>query len=184
MQDYDQAITYYNKILCIEPSDFKVINNLANIYQLKKEYNQAIFYYNKVVDINPNISEVYKNLGKVYEKLNNHKQAVAYYEKVIGLNPNLPYIYSTILHIKLMNCDFSGLEKLISEVISDNKVMKLLHPYNALYLFNQSSILDVITKLHNQNTHNQKSLIQIPKYNKWDICVPFSSYTSKLFRVP
>lgn len=65
MQD---ALDYLNKAHEYDPKDIEVVNNIANIYFVKKQYDVAVSYYSKAIEIAPN-RIVYTNRALCYDQL-------------------------------------------------------------------------------------------------------------------
>lgn len=167
--DYDKAVQYYKKVILLDANNLEANNNLGNILQMQGKYTEAIPYYKKAIVINPNSFQVYKNLGKVYEERKEFSDAIICYEEVIRINPDMPYIYAILIHAKLMNCDWNNLDNLISEIVSENKILKLLHPYVALFVFSNLSVIDVVTRIYINNNNkysNTDKILSNTKKNK------------------
>ena len=82
------AKSYYQKVLKIDPNHLGVLNNLGVIFQDLGEYQKAKDCYEKVIKINPSYTDAHYNLGVTFKKLGKHQQAKECYEKAIELNPN------------------------------------------------------------------------------------------------
>lgn len=59
--DYPAAISTYNEILSKEPSNVKVLNNLANTYYSLDMAEDAVKYYEKAINANPNDATLFYN---------------------------------------------------------------------------------------------------------------------------
>ena len=56
---YEISISYYNKIISMEPSNFLAYYELGLIYMDIKNYSIALKNFNKSIQINPNLTEAY-----------------------------------------------------------------------------------------------------------------------------
>ncbi|MFP5470725.1 MAG: tetratricopeptide repeat protein [Bacteroidia bacterium] len=52
-EDYDKAISYYNKILQNRPSDYYTMDDIGQLYQIKGDNNSALKYYEKSLQYYP-----------------------------------------------------------------------------------------------------------------------------------
>jgi len=64
--EYDKAIGAYNKSLEVDPTGLLPLQNIAIVYQYKKEYKKAIKAYEKLAEIDKYNPEVYYGIGQIY----------------------------------------------------------------------------------------------------------------------
>jgi tetratricopeptide (TPR) repeat protein len=55
---YEEAITYYDKALSIEPNDILALSNKGIALDDLGNYTEAIEYYDRSLEIDPSLSEV------------------------------------------------------------------------------------------------------------------------------
>ena len=101
-QQYDEAMTYYHKVLEIGKAinDKFVLatayNDLGGIAQSQEEYDQAIDFYEKFVAVFKESGNVHAelvgahNLGTVYYLKKEYKQSLAYFQKSISMEGDTP----------------------------------------------------------------------------------------------
>ncbi len=65
-QEYDRAITDYNKAIELDPKYAMAYNNRGIAYFLKKEPDKSIADYSKAIEINPKYADAYNNRGVAY----------------------------------------------------------------------------------------------------------------------
>jgi len=66
---YEEAITYYDKVLEIDPKDIDALNNKGDaLYDLDR-YNEAIQYYDKVLEIDPKDIDALEMKNTVLDEL-------------------------------------------------------------------------------------------------------------------
>ena len=85
-----QAIDKYSKVLQLHSENITALNQLAEIYESKKELDQAIPYYQCIVRLQPNNSRVYVKLAKALMAQKNTQGAIEAYQKAIALQPEQP----------------------------------------------------------------------------------------------
>jgi tetratricopeptide (TPR) repeat protein/capsular polysaccharide biosynthesis protein len=88
--DYENAQSYYQKVLQIQPHNFDVSWRLGNSLVKQQRYKAAILAYQITLTILPDIYResyaptVYYSLGKALEKEENWERALEYYSKVLN----------------------------------------------------------------------------------------------------
>ena len=87
-EQYDIAITSYQKAIELNPEFAEAHNNLGNILKTRGHLKDALKSYQAALSINPDFTEGYYNLGVVYKELGELKTAVEYYEKAIEIKPD------------------------------------------------------------------------------------------------
>jgi tetratricopeptide (TPR) repeat protein len=108
--NYDEAIEAYKKSLEIEPKGVMPLQNIAIVYQYKKEYDEAINAYEKLAEVDKNNPEVYFGIGHIYSSYKND------YEK--GLD-NMCKAYN--LYVQQKSPYRTDAEKVIQTIYSEMK---------------------------------------------------------------
>ena len=95
MGDYNQAISYHQKRLTVEPDSEGTIEGIGDCYVGLKEYRKAIDYYQKALDIpkvlGDNKREIIHynyNIANCYCDLHEYNKAISYYKKVLAVEPD------------------------------------------------------------------------------------------------
>lgn len=83
----DEAITYYNKILSVNPKRSDVLFSLAYIYFNKKNFNEAEDLVNKILQYEPDNTEAIYNLGAIAASSGDKQKAKTQWEKLIKNYP-------------------------------------------------------------------------------------------------
>jgi tetratricopeptide (TPR) repeat protein len=89
LNNYNKAISAYEKAIKGNIKDPLIYNNLASLYYQTNNIKKAVFYYEKALSLSPNEAVYYYDLGNCYKKIKNYKKAVISYNKAIKLNPAL-----------------------------------------------------------------------------------------------
>ena len=103
-KDYNKAITFYNKMLAEDTTQYIIHYQIAGIYEQMGDYKKSVKEYKDLIKMDSNYSDAYLQLGKIYyEKFNNTGTAKKYlqkaYEKELGYSGYTPY--SSDLHYYL-----------------------------------------------------------------------------------
>ena len=140
--EHQQAISYYEKAIQIQPNYVKAHNNLGVILKELGEHQKAISYYEKAIQIDPKYEVAYINLGMLFKELGEYQKATSYYEKAILNDPN------SIRAINGLSDLFKSFELGNITKTNSSSLKKLL-----LFLFRKNNIN------HNDIFHNAKLLI-------------------------
>jgi len=83
----NKALQYYEKVLSIEPNNFKACNNKIDILHRQGKHDEAIMTYDKAIEIEPNNPDIWFKRGLM---LYQHypEEAITSYDKALEINPN------------------------------------------------------------------------------------------------
>jgi protein O-GlcNAc transferase len=87
-RDLQGAEIIYKDILKVQPDNYMVYNNLANVLREKGQLAEAIFCYQKVIEIKPDDAMGYNNLANALQEKGQVDEAVKYYQKALDLKPD------------------------------------------------------------------------------------------------
>ena len=85
--DNNSAITYFTKVLTMDPTVFEAYLNRALARQKLKDYEGALGDFEKAIKINPNVVECYLKRGDLYMILGKQSKAVEDYSQAKSLDP-------------------------------------------------------------------------------------------------
>lgn len=87
-KNLQKAEIIYKEILEVQPDNYMVYNNLANVLREKGQLDEAIFCYRKAIEINPDNAMGYNNLANAFQEKGAIDEAVLYYLKALSLKPD------------------------------------------------------------------------------------------------
>jgi cytochrome c-type biogenesis protein CcmH/NrfG len=88
-QQFDQAISYYQRSLKIRPENVEVRSDMATCYWYKNDANDAISQYEKSLTYNPKHASTLYNLGVVrWQGKGDPQGAVNAWQTLLRTNPN------------------------------------------------------------------------------------------------
>ena len=103
LENYEDAIKLYKKILKIKSDYVFPLNNLANIYSKLNMFEDAIKYFNQALKLKSDYFEALYGLSEVYYKIQNYDNALLHLNKSIQLKPGyLPPVKSKLHLLKVM----------------------------------------------------------------------------------
>jgi len=105
-QDFDKAITYYDKALKLSPGSIDVYNNLGALFQEKGDYREAMVWYQKALELDPDNAVACNNLGNALSQCGRDSEAIGYFRKAILLNPDYVEAHAIMSHVLLSPGNF------------------------------------------------------------------------------
>jgi len=85
--DYDAAISIFNKAIALNPKSAAAYNGLGLCYYAQDKLDPAIQSFQKAAQADPGISSTYYNLGHCYSAKKQWDMAIMEYKKAIKDNP-------------------------------------------------------------------------------------------------
>jgi len=86
LQNFDQAVHYYQKVLTIDPKYKMAYNILGYIYAYTGDYSNAITTLNKYKELAPDEPNPYDSIGEIYLFQGDYKQAEKHFKQAISVN--------------------------------------------------------------------------------------------------
>ena len=93
----DDAITYYNEVISLDPDSPILAETLAvrgYLYANKREYDLALADWTKAIDLDPEDAGVYRNRGTAYLFKGDFDSAIQDLNKAIDLDPEEAGVYN------------------------------------------------------------------------------------------
>jgi tetratricopeptide (TPR) repeat protein len=84
---YDDAVTYYDKILGVNPNDASVLNAKALTLMNGSRYQEALECCERAAQYQPDLIDAWKNMGRCLQKLDRPDEALNCYEKALYIEP-------------------------------------------------------------------------------------------------
>ena len=93
---YEEAEELYKKIIKTDNLNLIAINNLASIYNLKKNFKKSITLLNHVLNIKPDYLDALKNLAIAQKGAELFGEAISNFQKILTFQKNDPNIYNNL----------------------------------------------------------------------------------------
>ena len=84
----ENELAAYKKILSLDPGQYKYLLNIGEIYRDLGEFEDALDYYQLYADEFPNNSKSFTKLGDLYMKNGDYEQARSYFNKALLIEPD------------------------------------------------------------------------------------------------
>ncbi len=88
LENFEDAILNFKKIIKINSNFADAYYNLGNIYKRIERAEESIKYYNKCIQKNSRKFEAYNNLGNIYKENGKTQIAIDYYLECLEINPD------------------------------------------------------------------------------------------------
>jgi len=88
LNDFDNALVYFNKAIELSPNDARFYVNRGFSYQWRKEFDKAIRDYNTAIKIDANCTLAYFHRADIYSDRDDYGKAIADYTECIRCEPS------------------------------------------------------------------------------------------------
>lgn len=119
LNQYERAISYFNKSIQLKPKDAFVIHALGTALSMLGRDSEALAAFDQASQINPNYPDTFNDKGVVLTRMGEFEQSIPCFESAIKLDPTYADAYS--------NYGFSlfCLKKYKEAVVSYDNAIKL-----------------------------------------------------------
>lgn len=121
LEQYPQAVTYYEQSLKWVNTDESVWNDLSSAYQAMQQYANALKCSQISLHLNVDNEKTLATLGMLYQKLSKWEEAKHAYTQALQLKPNFKELLAPLFICKNRLCDWDDYEvslRLIKEELS------------------------------------------------------------------
>lgn len=137
-QEYDEALTYFNKVLQLQPDSYKTHYNIAIILSKLNDPDQALSHIQKALQLQPDNAYSHKVAGSLLLKKGNIEKATYHFDTFLDAHPNDPEALNTSAIILSMKKDYKGAEKQFEKAITANPLFIQAHFNLAQIYLNQN----------------------------------------------
>jgi len=110
MRDYEQAISYYNRALELDPLFKLTYNMLAYIYNQVGDFEKSIWAINKYISIAPDEANPYDTRADLYAWNGRIDQAIESYRKALEKKPDFRASRAKLGHMHLFKREYARAE--------------------------------------------------------------------------
>ena len=86
MEDYDNAIKYYTKVIELDNNSLEAYYNRALAKMEINLYNEAIEDFKRIIELDKENTDAYLNIGICYDYMEEYNKSIEYYSKVIEID--------------------------------------------------------------------------------------------------
>ncbi len=112
LKQFEHALECCETAIMIKANYPQAWSNKGSAYKELGRYQDALSAYQTALSFDSKLQESWINLGSTLRELKLYDQALAAYLKVFEIKSDHNFLIGTILHLKMMLCDWSGLYEL------------------------------------------------------------------------
>jgi predicted O-linked N-acetylglucosamine transferase (SPINDLY family) len=114
----DQAIVFYQRAIEIQPDRAEFYSNYGNSLNVLANYGDALNQYENAINIDPNCSSAWLGAGNTLLDLKRYNDALNAVQKAVALDPNLDWAQGTLVHLKMLLCDWRDFERDVTKSLA------------------------------------------------------------------
>jgi tetratricopeptide (TPR) repeat protein len=119
-RDHEQAITYLERVVEIDPLYKEAYNGLAYDYSRIGNFEKAIWAADKYVELAPDEHNPYDTRGDIYASHGRLDEAIGSYEQGLKIRPDFGFTVSSLAHMYLFKREYAKAESLYRELCSND----------------------------------------------------------------
>jgi predicted O-linked N-acetylglucosamine transferase (SPINDLY family) len=119
LRDYAAAIADFDKAIALNsryPAAF--FNKGKSLAELKR-YDEALAACDAALALQPDLAEAWFGRGFIFAQMRQPDEAASAFARARHINPDLPLLKGSLLHQKMLTCDWNGTDRLIAEIERD-----------------------------------------------------------------
>lgn len=105
--------------LSFKPEDVMARLELANVWADAKQPTKALEIYEQVLQLSPDLALAHFQKAKTLETVRDYSLCLEHYKRAYDIDPSLPFLKGSLLHSKMLVCDWIGLIDLAAEIEHD-----------------------------------------------------------------
>jgi protein O-GlcNAc transferase len=144
LKRFNEAIASFDRAIALQPNYAEAHHGRASALNDLKHLDEALVSYNKAIALKPDFALAYVYRGLALSDLKKWSDAIASFAKAHTLDPDYQFLLGTLLHTKMIVCDWENLEKNLKKCAADIQSSK-----KATLPFQFLSLLDS-PELHKQ----------------------------------
>jgi tetratricopeptide (TPR) repeat protein len=130
---YEEAITWLDKALEIDPRSIAAVYNKGLALSLLGKYEEAITLYDKVLEIEPDEVRALFNKGVVLYHLGKYEEAITLYDKVLEIDPiDIATLNNKAVAVSKLTPDFPDTNPKISSTANNALLYTTQLPFTTI----------------------------------------------------
>lgn len=151
MNEFDEALKYYNQAAKYEPSSTNISKiNIGSLYMNKEDYQNALKIYSEILSQSPNNHRAQFLRALCYEKLNKYPEAIKDYKTCLVNNPDNVEAKTNLDNLLMKNLNSKDLITFLKQKLNSSpndanlnyqigyELHKTKQPKEALYYYKRS----------------------------------------------
>jgi len=181
LKNYDDALAAYDKALALKSDLAGAWLGRGTTFTELKRYDEAFAAYDKALALNSELVEAWLGRGNVFGKLRCYEKAAAACAEALKIDPQYPFTKGSLLHYKMLSCDWTQFDDLAAEIDRDVAAEKLsAEPFGWQGVAESPRSLKLCAELFNRERYpadskNSKTSFGRPSINRQKIRIGYSS---------
>ncbi len=125
LRDYLAALADLNKAAALAPRYAAAYFNKGRSLAELKRYDEAQAACDQALALQPDLAEAWFGRGFIFQQMRRPEEAAVAYARAAQINPELPLLKGSLLHQKMLMCDWRDIDGLISDIEADLSAGKL-----------------------------------------------------------
>jgi protein O-GlcNAc transferase len=109
--EYEKALRIFERARPKNPRSYELHFNIAKTLDGLKRHGEALGYYERALAIRPESAEAWADRAATLSDLRRYDDALASCARALSIKADSDYVYGGWLHMKMMLCDWSGIEE-------------------------------------------------------------------------
>lgn len=114
--EYEKALRVFERALARNPRSYELFYNIAKTLDALKRHGEALVHYDRALAIHPESAEAWADRAASLGDLRRYDEALASCARALRIKADSDYVYGSWLHMKMLLCDWSGLEDAFSSL--------------------------------------------------------------------
>jgi predicted O-linked N-acetylglucosamine transferase (SPINDLY family) len=119
LRDYANAIADFDRAIALNPRYAAAFFNKSKSLAELKHHEKALAACDAALALQPDLAEAWFGRGYILAQMRRPADAADAYARAWQINPDLPVLKGSLLHQKMLICDWNGTDRLIAEIESD-----------------------------------------------------------------
>jgi predicted O-linked N-acetylglucosamine transferase (SPINDLY family) len=117
--DYRAAIADFDQAIALNPKSAAAFFNKSKSLSKLKRHAEALAASEQALALQPDLAEAWYGRGMVFHELQRHDEAAGAILRALQIDPRLPFLKGSLLHQKMLTCDWAEVDSLIREIETD-----------------------------------------------------------------
>jgi predicted O-linked N-acetylglucosamine transferase (SPINDLY family) len=152
LKRYDEAFSAFDKALALKPDLASAWLGRGIVFYELKRFEEAFAAYDKALALKTDLAEAWVGRGNILDKLKRHEEAAAAFAEALKIDPQHPFTKGSILHQKMLACDWTGVDEAIAEIDNDIAMGRLAaEPFGWQGVAQSQRSQQLCAELYNRN---------------------------------